>query len=48
LFGIIALDFDDVPNGKYQIRDLFPPPEEDRFLAALAQQLLRPEQVTLF
>jgi FRG domain len=48
LFGIICLDFDDLPPSKYGVRDLFPGPEEDRFLAALQHGLQFPERVTDF
>jgi FRG domain len=48
LYGIIRLDFDDLPMSKYGIRDLFPGPQEDRFLAALQQSLKFPERVTDF
>jgi hypothetical protein len=48
LYGIICLDFDDLLPSKYGVRDLFPSPKEDRFLAALQQGLRFPERVTDF
>ena len=48
IFGIICLDFDDLPSCKYGLSDLFPGPDDDRFLSALKQRLRFPEHVTDF
>jgi hypothetical protein len=48
LFGVIVLDFDDLPPSKYSIHDLFPGPNEDQFLAALIKNLQFPRFVSTF
>lgn len=48
LVGIVALDFDEPPIAKYDTQTLFPGPNEDKFLSALIQTLMKPQQVTVF
>jgi hypothetical protein len=43
LVGLISLDFDDTPPGRFAPTDLFPSDSLDTFLAALKQNLLRSE-----
>ena len=48
LFGVILLEFDDMPRSKYTLKDLFPSSNDDRFLSGLLQHLQFPENVTKF
>ena len=48
LYGIIALDFDQVPPMKHGVNDLFPGVNSDRFLRALKANVRFPEYVTEF
>jgi len=48
VFGVIRLDCDDVPIGKYAAVDLFPNESQDDFLAALKSKLRFPHYVTTF
>lgn len=48
LFGVIALDFDELDSSKYVIESLFPNAQQDPFLAALLENLLFPQHVTTF
>ena len=48
VFGVINLDCDDVPIGKYAVGDLFPNANQDGFLAALKTKLRFPNYVTTF
>jgi FRG domain len=48
LYGIIALDFDDLPPIKYDVLDLFPGLNSDRFLRALKANVRHPQYVTVF
>jgi len=48
LFGIVRLDFDELPQDTYTVSDLFPGPNQDRFLAAVKACLRQPDRVTDF
>ena len=48
LYGIVALDFDDVPPVRYGVPELFPGLGSDRFLQALKAHVRHPQHVTVF